>query len=62
MSVSPVSNIAAVLPQAKPAADGDSPAVEAAESAATKRAETQGGGFAPKATESVTQNVVNKIV
>ena len=32
--------------------DGDSAAVEAAESRATKVAEKQNGGFAPKATEA----------
>lgn len=36
----------------KVAPDGDSPAVEAAESRAAKLAEKQNGGFAPKATDA----------
>ena len=51
MSISALgaSNAAALLQQTKVSAqDGDSPAVEAAESAATKRAENQNGGFVSK--------------
>jgi len=62
MSVPPVSPAATpVSAQSKVAADGDSPAVEAAESAAVKVAEKQNGGFAPKAAEPVAQGV-NKVV
>lgn len=39
----------------KTAPDGDSPAVEAAESRATKLAEKFNGGFAPKATDAATK-------
>jgi hypothetical protein len=38
------------------APDGDSAAVEAAESRATKLAEKQNGGFAPKATDAATKS------
>lgn len=51
MSISALgaSNAAALLQQTKVSApDGDSPAVEAAESASTKRAENQNGGFVSK--------------
>ena len=47
----PIALTAAPKPQTAP--DGDSPAVEAAERAATKSAETSSGGAAPKATPSV---------
>jgi hypothetical protein len=40
----------------QPAPDGDSAAVEEAESRATKLAERQSGGSAPKATDPVTKN------
>lgn len=50
MSISAISSTAAAaLPQAKTAPDGDSPAVEQAESSATQTAEQLNGGFAPKA-------------
>jgi hypothetical protein len=38
------------------APDGDSAAVEAAESRATKLAEKQNGGYAPKATDAATKS------
>ena len=44
----PAASVAPATP-VKAAADGDSPAVEAAETAATKKAEALGGGFAAKA-------------
>jgi hypothetical protein len=43
-------------PMQKTAADGDSPAVEAAESQATKVAEQQHGGSAPKTTDTMTKD------
>jgi hypothetical protein len=46
-------------PQATRAPDGDSPAVEAAESAASKQAEKANGGIAPKA---AAPGGVNKLV
>jgi len=50
MSISAISTTAtAALPQAKTAPDGDSAAVEQAESSATQNAEQLNGGFAPKA-------------
>jgi hypothetical protein len=51
MSVSSVGsvNIIPPAPCAGKAADGDSSAAEAAESAAIKQAERSNGGFAPKA-------------
>ena len=64
MSVSPISHAAAASVQAKPApaphaaADGDSPAVEKAESASKEHSEVSNGGFAPKAPASG----VNKFV
>jgi hypothetical protein len=44
-----ISPAQAQQPVAK-AADGDSPAVEAKETASTRQAETQGGGVAPQST------------
>jgi hypothetical protein len=54
MSVSAVSSLGSIqnTPSVGKAADGDSLAVEAAESAATKQAETANGGFAPKASSA----------
>jgi hypothetical protein len=54
MSVSAVSSISPIqqAPSAGRAPDGDSLAVEAAESAANKQAETMNGGFAPKASSA----------
>jgi hypothetical protein len=57
MSVSAISSIQQ-LPSVGKAADGDSAAVEAAESAATKQAEIQNGGFTPSA--SPAKGGVNK--
>jgi hypothetical protein len=55
MSISAVSSGATnPVSLTKIAPDGDSPAVEAAESRATKIAEKQNGGFAPKATAATT--------
>ncbi len=49
MSVSSVSSAATLVQQSRSvAADGDSAATEAAESAQTKAAEKTNGGFAPK--------------
>jgi len=42
--------------KAPPAMDGDSAAVEAAESRATKLAEKRNGGLAPKATAAATKS------
>jgi hypothetical protein len=60
MSVSNIGpvNIIPPTPSAGKAADGDSLAVEAAESAAAKQAERSNGGFAPKA--SATNGRINK--
>ena len=60
MSVSSVGSVSIIppTPSAGKAADGDSVAVEAAESAATKQAERSNGGFAPKA--SATNGRINK--
>jgi hypothetical protein len=54
MSVSAVSSLSGVqnTPSAGKAADGDSLAVEAAESAANKQTEKMNGGFAPKASST----------
>jgi hypothetical protein len=41
----------AAQPQAKTAADGDSPTVEALENAASKVAEKNNGGYTPKVTQ-----------
>ena len=49
MSISPISSVTTTPVPAKPASDGDSAAVEAAESNATKSAELANGGSAPKA-------------
>ena len=51
MSVSSVGAVSIIppAPSAGKAADGDSLAVEAAESAATKQVEKSNGGFAPAA-------------
>ncbi len=46
---------------AKPDSDGDSAAVEASESAATKSAERANGGVAPKAAASTRPGGVNVI-
>ena len=69
MSISPVSSSAAsvsAIPQsAAKAPDGDSAAVEAAESAKTQQAEKNNGGVEPKAvaaTSSATNGGLNKIV
>ena len=51
MSVSAIGSTTS-MPTTQVAPDGDSPAVEAAESRAAKLAEKQNGGFAPKATEA----------
>ncbi len=58
MSMS-VSGIGSALsaPATQVAADGDSPAVEAAESRATKLAEKKNGGFAPKKTDATTRAI-----
>ena len=60
MSVSSVGSLSIIPPApcAGRAADGDSLATEAAESAATKQAERSNGGFAPKA--SATNGRLNK--
>ena len=58
MSISGVGSSTSVpVPQTQMAADGDSPAVEAAESRATKLAEKMNGGFVPKATDATTKAV-----
>lgn len=68
MSISALSssNAVSLLTQGqgtRAAPDGDSPAVEAAESAATKRAESQNGGVASKSAQSIQgSGLVNKLV
>lgn len=67
MSISGVGSNAAPLPllqrtpaaQAKPGSDGNSAAVEAAETAATKSAERQNGGLAPATATPPTAGRVN---
>ena len=54
MSITPVGPAASASTYRAPAADGDSAAVEAAESSATKAAEQANGGVAPKATPAST--------
>ncbi|MGA2026018.1 MAG: hypothetical protein ABSH17_02985 [Syntrophobacteraceae bacterium] len=48
MSISSISSVTTTPVSTQPASDGDSPAVEAAESNATKAAEQANGGSAPK--------------
>ena len=70
MSVSGIGSTPAALPvrqspstaQAQPASDGDSAAVEAAETAATKAAERQHGGVAPASGTAARPGGVNKLV
>jgi hypothetical protein len=63
MSISSVGSTASAIQYVAPgAADGDTPAQEAAESTATKRAEQQNGGFAPKASPSTRPGGLDKIV
>lgn len=63
MSISAISNhvAATIAPAQRAAPDGDSPAVEAAETAATKQAEKQNGGFEPKAQQAVSSGRVNVV-
>lgn len=57
MSISAISSATTTpVSQTAPARDGDSPAVEAAESRATKLAEKRNGGYAPKAAHAVTKS------
>jgi hypothetical protein len=57
MSISAISSATTIpVSQNLTAPDGDSPAVEAAETRATKLAETQNAGFAPKATHAATKH------
>jgi hypothetical protein len=48
--------------QAKPASDGDSAAVEAAETSATKSAEQKNNGIGPKSVAPTTPGGVDKLV
>lgn len=56
MSISGIDATTAVAPQRQIAPDGDSAAVEARESRATKLAEKQNGGFEPKATDDAAKS------
>ncbi len=55
MSLSPISSGTTIPVLTPPDSDGDSPAVEAAETRASQLAEQQNGGFAPKATDAATK-------
>ena len=64
MSISSVSSTVSAVPAASlaRAPDGDSAAVEKAESAATKATEKAGGGIAAQAPQPTTVGGVNKLV
>jgi len=56
MSISAIGSATTTPVSHKPAADGDSAAVEAAETRAQKLAEKRNGGIAPKTTDATTKN------